>query len=52
MLWPLLLGVYLLNGSFVVVNYQFVNGFLFAVAGLLVGQNRRNAEVELNALAR
>jgi O-antigen ligase len=52
MLWPLLLGVYLLNGSFVVVNYQFVNGFLFAVAGLLVGQNRRNAEVELNALTR
>jgi O-antigen ligase len=51
-LWPLLLGVYLLNGSFVVMNYQFVNGFLFALAGLLAAQNRRNAEVELNALAR
>jgi O-antigen ligase len=39
-LWPLLLGVYLLNGSFVVMNYQFVNGFLFTIAGLLVAQNR------------
>jgi O-antigen ligase len=39
-LWPLLLGVYLLNGSFVVMNYQFVNGFLFTVAGLLAAQNR------------
>ncbi len=47
-LWPLLLGVYLLNGSFVVMNYQFVNGFLFTVAGLLVAQNRRSAEVEPN----
>jgi len=41
-LWPLLLGVYLLNGSFVVMNYQFVNGFLFTLAGLLVAQNRRH----------
>ena len=50
-LWPLLLGVYLLNGSFVVMNYQFVNGFLFTVARLLAAQNRRHAEVEPNALA-
>jgi O-antigen ligase len=50
-LWPLLLGVYLLNGTFVVMNYQFVNGFLFTLAGLLAAQNRRSAEVELNALA-
>jgi O-antigen ligase len=49
-LWPLFLGVYLLNGSFVVMNYQFVNGFLFTVAGLLVAQNRRNA-VEISAFA-
>jgi O-antigen ligase len=48
-LWPLLLVVYLLNGSFVVMNYQFVNGFLFAVAGLLAGQNRRDSE-ESNVL--
>jgi O-antigen ligase len=50
-LWPLLLGVYLLNGSFVVMNYQFVNGFLFTIAGLLVAQNRRNVELESNTLA-
>jgi O-antigen ligase len=48
-LWPLLLGVYLLNGTFVVMNYQFVNGLLFAVAGLLAAQNRRNPEVKPNA---
>lgn len=40
-LWPVLLGVYLLNGSFVVMNYQFVNGSMFTVAGLLLAQNRR-----------
>jgi putative inorganic carbon (HCO3(-)) transporter len=50
-LWPLLLGAYLLNGSFVVMNYQFVNGFLFTVAGLLVAQDRRSAAVEPNYLA-
>jgi putative inorganic carbon (HCO3(-)) transporter len=49
-LWPLLLGVYLLNGSFVVMNYQFVNGYLFTIAGLLVAQNRRRS-IEVNALA-
>ena len=48
-LWPLLLGVYLLNGAFVVMNYQFVNGFLFTLAGLLAAQNRRNAGVELTS---
>jgi O-antigen ligase len=50
-LWPLLLGVYLLNASFVVMNYQFVNGFLFTMAGLLVAQNRRNSEADPIALA-
>jgi putative inorganic carbon (hco3(-)) transporter len=50
-LWPLLLGAYLLNGSFVVMNYQFVNGFLFTVAGLLVAQDRRSATVEPNHFA-
>jgi O-antigen ligase len=49
-LWPLFLGAYLLNGSFVVMNYQFVNGFLFTVAGLLVAQNRRH-DAEPAALA-
>ena len=40
-LWPLLLGVYLLNASFVVMNYQFANGLLFTIAGMLAEQNRR-----------
>jgi O-antigen ligase len=38
-LWPLMLGVYLLNASAVVMNYQFVNGFLFTIAGILSAQN-------------
>lgn len=40
-LWPLFLAVYLINGALVVMNYQFVNGLLFTVAGMLAGQNRR-----------
>ena len=44
-LWPLILLVYLVNASFVVMNYQFVNGLLFSLAGMLNGQNQRN---ELN----
>jgi len=38
--WLLMLGVYLFNGSFVGMNYQFVNGFLFTMAGVLAAQNR------------
>ena len=34
-LWPLLLGVYLGNAMFVVMNYPFVNGILFTFAGIL-----------------
>jgi len=44
-LWPMLLAVYLLNGAVVVMNYQFVNGLLFTVAGMLAAQNRRLALV-------
>jgi putative inorganic carbon (HCO3(-)) transporter len=39
-LWPVLLTVYLLNACFVVMNYQFVNGLLFTLAGMLAAQNR------------
>ena len=39
-LWPILLGVYLVNGSFVVMNYQFVNGMIFSLGGMLSAQNR------------
>jgi O-antigen ligase len=34
-LWPLLLGVYLVNAMFVVMNYAFVNGLVFTYAGVL-----------------
>jgi len=43
-LWPILLGVYWVNATMVVMNYQFVNGLLFALAGMLAAQRRR-AEV-------
>jgi O-antigen ligase len=39
-IWPVVLGVYLLNACFVVMNYQFVNGLLFTFAGILAAQNR------------
>jgi len=38
-LWPLILVVYLVNASAVVMNYQFVNGFLFTIAGVLSAQD-------------
>lgn len=33
--WPLLLAVFLFNACFVDMGYQFVNGLLFTVAGML-----------------
>ncbi len=39
-LWPVMLGVYLLNACFVVMSYQFVNGLLFTFAGILAAQGR------------
>ncbi|HLW84740.1 MAG TPA: O-antigen ligase family protein [Candidatus Sulfotelmatobacter sp.] len=41
MLWPILLGVYWVNAALVVMNYQFVNGLLFTLAGMLAAQQRR-----------
>jgi len=41
-LWPLILLVYLVNASFVVMNYQFANGLLFSLAGILNAQNLRS----------
>lgn len=49
-IWPVLVMVYLVNASFVVMNYQFVNGLLFTLAGILAGQNHR-AELELDSLS-
>jgi putative inorganic carbon (HCO3(-)) transporter len=37
-LWPLLVGVYVLNASAVVMNYQFVNAVLFTIAGIMASQ--------------
>ena len=38
-LWPFVLAVYLLNASAVVMNYQFVNGFVFTLAGIMSAQD-------------
>jgi O-antigen ligase len=43
-LWPILLMVYWLNAAMVVMSYQFVNGLLFTMAGMLAAQQRRAAE--------
>lgn len=43
-LWPVLLGIYWVNAAVVVMNYQFVNGLLFTIAGMLAAQRRRAAE--------
>ncbi|MFZ0772308.1 MAG: O-antigen ligase family protein [Candidatus Sulfotelmatobacter sp.] len=40
-MWPILLGVYWVNASVVVMNYQFVNGLVFAIAGMLAAQRSR-----------
>ena len=39
-LWPILLGVYWVNAAMVVMSYQFVNGLLFTMAGMLAAQRR------------
>ena len=40
-IWPLILIVYWVNAALVVMSYQFVNGLLFTLAGMLAGQQRR-----------
>ena len=40
-MWPILLGIYWVNAALVVMNYQFVNGLLFTMAGMLAAQHRR-----------
>jgi O-antigen ligase len=39
--WPIILGVYWVNAALVVMSYQFVNGLLFTLAGMLAAQRRR-----------
>jgi len=43
-LWPLLLGVYWVNAAVVVMNYQFVNGLIFTLAGMLAARPRQHQE--------
>jgi O-antigen ligase len=43
-LWPLFLSVYWINAALVVMNYQFVNGLLFTMAGMLAAQRRKAGE--------
>jgi putative inorganic carbon (HCO3(-)) transporter len=40
-MWPVLLAIYWVNAAVVVMNYQFVNGLLFTMAGMLAAQHRR-----------
>jgi putative inorganic carbon (hco3(-)) transporter len=43
-MWPVLLAIYWVNAAVVVMNYQFVNGLLFTMAGMLAAQRRRAAK--------
>lgn len=40
-MWPIVLAVYWVNAALVVMSYQFVNGLLFTMAGMLAAQRRR-----------
>lgn len=40
-LWPVLMLVYWINAAVVVMSYQFVNGLLYTMAGMLAAQRRR-----------
>jgi O-antigen ligase len=42
--WPILLAVYWVNAAVVVMSYQFVNGLLFTIAGMLAARRRWAAE--------
>jgi putative inorganic carbon (hco3(-)) transporter len=42
-IWPVLLVIYWANAAVVVMNYQFVNGIVFTMAGMLAAQRRRAA---------
>jgi O-antigen ligase len=43
-MWPILLAVYWVNAALVVMSYQFVNAFVFTMAGMLAAQRRRAQE--------
>lgn len=41
LIWRVMLCVYLLNASVVVMNYQFLNGYVFTVAGILAARKKQ-----------
>jgi O-antigen ligase len=41
LMWRISLCAYLLNASIAVMNYQFVNAYVFTIAGILAAQARR-----------
>jgi putative inorganic carbon (hco3(-)) transporter len=45
LMWRIMLCVYLLNASVVVMNYQFLNGYMFTIAGILAAQPTGDAGV-------
>ncbi|HUA14236.1 MAG TPA: O-antigen ligase family protein [Verrucomicrobiae bacterium] len=45
-LWPIVLGIYWINAAVVVMSYQFVNGLLFTMAGMLAAERRRGEAFE------
>jgi putative inorganic carbon (HCO3(-)) transporter len=47
LMWRVMLCVYLLNASVVVMNYQFVNGYMFTIAGILAAQQKAE-KLEVN----
>ena len=47
LMWRVMLCVYLLNATVVVMNYQFVNGYMFTLAGILAARQTRVRDVEL-----
>lgn len=40
-IWPVILLVYWVNAGLVVMSYQFVNGLVLTLAGMLAGERRR-----------
>jgi putative inorganic carbon (hco3(-)) transporter len=48
-MWRIALCVYLLNASVVVMNYQFLNAYVFTIAGILSAQARRATKGDRNA---
>lgn len=48
-LWPVILLVYVVNSMFVVMNYQFVNGYLFTLAGIMAARNRNSSGAHARA---